>query len=97
LYSVYFEYETDHMGYYTALLGCKVAPKALIPERFKKIDIPEGEYLIHTLSGEIPKIVGEAWQEIWEFGNNRTYTFDFDRYIRGLGNITPEVRIYVAV
>ena len=97
LYSVYFEYETDHMSYYTALLGCKVASDASIPDGFKKIEIPESEYLIYSLSGEIPKIVGEAWQEIWEFDIDRTYTFDYDRYINNQGASSPEVKIYVAI
>jgi predicted transcriptional regulator YdeE len=95
LFAVYMNYETDHTGYYTALLGCKCDPLSLVPDSFEQVDIPEGQYQIYSLSGEIPIIVGEAWAEIWESGTPRAYTFDYDRYNNSCQ--PPEVKVYVAV
>ena len=56
IYCVYTEFETDHTGHYTAILGCKVKSLALVPDGFTGIVIPEDNYLVYHLAGKCPQM-----------------------------------------
>ena len=98
IYCFYTDYESDHTGYYTALLGCKVNANANIGEGFSGISIPAGKYQVYALGGKFPENVRLAWQEIWESEANRAYTFDFDLYTANAKSFDETgVKIYLAV
>ncbi|TWI96761.1 putative transcriptional regulator YdeE [Mucilaginibacter frigoritolerans] len=98
IYSVYTDYETDHTGFYTTILGCKVVATDHIPEGFASIFIPADNYHVYYLEGKFPNKIGEAWQHIWQNANNRKYTADFDLYTFDAESFEEtEAKIYLAV
>ena len=98
IYCFYTDYESDHTGYYTALLGCKVNSLAHLRDGFSGITVPAGEYQVYSLGGKFPENVRLAWQEIWNADAKRAYTADFDLYSAGAKSFEEtEVKIYLAV
>jgi predicted transcriptional regulator YdeE len=98
IYCVYTDYETDHTGFYTAVLGCKVISLNHIPDGFTGIAIPAGKYQVYFLEGKFPDNFGAAWQEIWNSGIDRAYTADFDLYSTNPKSFEEtEAKIYLAV
>jgi predicted transcriptional regulator YdeE len=90
--------KSDYMGYYTALLGCKINSPADMPEGFSAISLPAGKYQVYSMGGKFPENVRLAWQEIWESDVNRAYSADFDLYSAGAKSFEEtEVKIYLAV
>jgi len=97
-YCVYTDYETDHTGFYIALIGCKINSLANITEGFTGITMPAGKYQVYTLSGKFPENVHEAWLEIWNSDVERKYTADFDLYSANAKSFEEtEVKIYLAI
>lgn len=97
-YCVYTDYETDHAGFYIALIGCKINSLANITEGFSGMIIPAGKYQVYSLSGKFPENIHEAWQEIWNSDVERKYTADFDLYGANAKSFEEtEVKIYLAV
>ncbi|MGZ3873203.1 MAG: GyrI-like domain-containing protein, partial [Mucilaginibacter sp.] len=74
LYCAYTDYETDHTGPYTAVLGCRVSSPDDVPEGFACITVPGGTYQVFYLEGEFPASITNAWQHIWLTGIDRKYT-----------------------
>lgn len=99
IYSVYTDYETDHTGFYTAVLGCRVIALDYVPEGFTTVHIAAGSYNAYHLEGSFPDNVGEAWQEIWQNAHGRKYTADFDLYNTDDAESFQETKakIYLAV
>ena len=98
IYCVYTDYESDYMGYYTTLIGCKVSSFDNLPEYLTPLTIPAAKYQVYTLSGKFPDKVHHAWQEIWRSDVNRAYTADFDLYHANAKSFEEtEVEIYLAV
>ena len=98
IYCVYSDYESDHTGYYTAILGCKVKSLASIPDGFTGIAVPEDNYLVYHLAGKCPQNVLEGWGEIWLNDVDRKYIVDFDCYKPDMRNFEDsEVKIYLSV
>ena len=97
-YCVYTDYETDHTGFYTVLIGYKVNSLGSIPDGFAQIVIPADKYQAYTLAGKFPENVHAAWREIWNSKVKRKYTADFDLYSAGAKSFDEtEVKIYIAV
>jgi predicted transcriptional regulator YdeE len=95
IYSVYTEYESDHTGAYTAVLGCVVSS---IPEGFTCIDIYPGKYHVNWVEGKLPDSIMEAWRQIWNNSTDRKYTADFEVYSANAKSFEEtEVKIYLAV
>jgi len=92
IYSVYTDYESDHNGAYTVILGCKVDAPLTLPADFAFITIPSGKYEVDTVDGDMPASIMEAWRQIRHTATNRKYTADFEVY--GAEN---SVKIYLAV
>ncbi|CAN5303762.1 hypothetical protein BH09BAC6_BH09BAC6_36680 [soil metagenome] len=98
IYCVYTDYETDHTGYYTCILGCKAHTLARIPAGFVGVTVPAGSYRHYQVKGALPQSVGNAWLQIWETEPNRRFTADYDVY--GVNAQNPddaEMDIYVAI
>jgi predicted transcriptional regulator YdeE len=103
LYAVYSEYASDHNGEYTFLVGAPVkAPAAAPPGMVLKL-IPPGKYaVITTQEGPFPKVIPEAWLEIFKLEDegklNRLYRTDFELYDdRALDPQNGQVDIYIGL
>jgi predicted transcriptional regulator YdeE len=79
-YCVYCEYESDHNGPYTVVIGCAVDHDGAVPEGMKKVTIDAGNVVVCDAKGELPNNVFAAWAEIWNAPLERRYQTDFDRY-----------------
>jgi len=98
VYCVYTEYETDHTGYYTAVLGCAVNSLDEILNDFTNATIPAGTYKIYSLAGKFPDNISEAWRQIWGEAIARAYTADFDLYTADPKRFEEtEAKIYIAI
>ncbi|MDN3582688.1 GyrI-like domain-containing protein [Mucilaginibacter flavus] len=98
VYCIYTDYESDHTGPYTAVLGHPVSSMDNMPAGLIGVAVPASEYVRYIASGRLPDCVGEAWQEIWNTPLNRTYKADFDVWGPKAQNPeNAEVDIYVGV
>ena len=99
VYGIYTDYESDHTGDYTAIVGCPVSSLAEIPEGMVSKTIPASNYEIFTAKGKMPECVYGKWTEIWENKElERTYGTDFEVYGAMSQNpIAPEVDIFLSV
>ncbi len=97
VFGVYTNYESDHTGDFTVLAGADVLTDAADHE-LQSIEIPDGNYLVFSGSGEMPQAVINLWTEVWQyFGDShcehlRAYTTDFELYLSA-----KAVDIYIAV
>lgn len=78
VYCVYTDYETDHTGWYTAVLGSRVT-EAGHNGMFVAL-VPSGNYRQYSPEGELPDSVGETWMQIWDDSEGRSYVADYDVY-----------------
>ena len=91
MYGVYSNYESDASGNYKVTVGVEVTkPKNAIVIENKK-------YLVFTKQGELPMVVVELWEEIWDYfeKNNeyeRSFEIDFEKYTK-----EDEIEIYVSI
>jgi len=98
IYCVYTDYESDHMGWYTTVLGCRVPDASSIPEGFFTALIPAGDYHVYKPQGKFPDCVVDTWREIWQTPIQRKYTADYDLYRCGAKSFEEtEVEVYLAV
>ncbi|HVW97408.1 MAG TPA: effector binding domain-containing protein [Mucilaginibacter sp.] len=98
IYCVYTDYESDHTGSYTAVLGYRVSTLNDLPDGFTGLSVPEGKYKIYYLEGKFPDNVGKAWQEIWESRIERIYRADYDLYQAGaLSFEETKAQIYLGI
>jgi predicted transcriptional regulator YdeE len=79
VYCVYTNYESDHNGFYTAIIGHRLTVKNS-PSGFDVATIPAGKYLSFTSIGKIPEAVLDTWKFIWQADFDRKYSSDFDVY-----------------
>lgn len=80
IYCAYTDYENDHTGDYTTILGCAVSGTQNIPENMIAIDISKSNYLKFISEGKLPESVAQTWENIWQTDYNRSYLTDFDVY-----------------
>ena len=99
VYGIYTDYESDHTGNYTAIVGCHVSSLEEIPENMVGITIPASNYEIFTAKGKTPECVYGKWTDIWEDkALERTYSTDFEVYgTKSQNPIEAEVDIFIAV
>jgi predicted transcriptional regulator YdeE len=96
LYCVYTDYETDHTGWYTAVIGCRVT-EAGNNGMFVAL-VPSGKFKVYKPEGKFPDCVGNTWMHIWENGTNRNYVADYDLYKAGAKSFEEtETEVYVGV
>lgn len=99
VFCVYTDYETDHTGGYTTILGCRVASLEDVPDGMVGVTIPGGAFQQFTCRGNLSQgVVYQAWLDIWKTDLNRTYVADYEMY--GAAAMNPEdatVDIFVGV
>jgi predicted transcriptional regulator YdeE len=78
IYAVYTDYETDHTGPYTAIIGLPVTTLDNIPEGLSGITIDMAKYQTFVSKGKMPEAVVNTWVDIWQNKTlARTYKSDF--------------------
>jgi len=91
IYGVYSDYVADEMGDYKITIGVEVTkPK-------NAIVINNQRYLVFSKKGELPEVVTDAWQEVWEYFDGepeyeRAYKVDFEKYVS-----EDEIEIYISI
>jgi predicted transcriptional regulator YdeE len=94
IYCVYTDYETDHTGWFTTILGCRV--HEIVNDGFFVALIPSGNYRIYKPQEKEPDAVGKTWAEIWDDSASRNYIADYDLYKAGASELEETgVEIYV--
>ncbi|HVV54832.1 MAG TPA: GyrI-like domain-containing protein [Mucilaginibacter sp.] len=97
IYCVYTDYESDYTGWYTAVLGCRVAEPFHSPDWFMAL-VPSGSYRVYRPCGEFPACVGNTWRQIWKDGSMRSYIADYDLYKAGAKSFNEtETAVYLGV
>ncbi|MEA3553229.1 MAG: effector binding domain-containing protein [Campylobacterota bacterium] len=91
MYGVYSNYVSDLNGDFDLTVGVEVS-KAKNP-----IVIENERYLVFSKKGELPEIIFETWEEIWEYFENndeykRKYSVDFEKYTK-----EDEIEIYISI
>ena len=81
IYSVYFDYETDHSKQYTVLVGCEIPAEAKLPAGLVEQSIEPGSYEEFDASGPLPQALVDGWLRVWQADLDRTYVTDFERYL----------------
>ncbi|HVW12788.1 MAG TPA: effector binding domain-containing protein [Mucilaginibacter sp.] len=82
IYCVYTDYETDHTGWYTTVLGYKVECPDTGQGLFTAF-VPEGNYRRYKPIGDLPGCVVDTWMKICEDDSGRSYIADYDVYRAG--------------
>jgi predicted transcriptional regulator YdeE len=86
LVAIYTDYETDHTGHYTYLLGVPVSSTDHLPPGLTLKYVPAGLYAVFRSNrGVIKLIVPELWQQIWamstsQLGGSRAFQVDYEIY-----------------
>ncbi|CAM3454658.1 GyrI-like domain-containing protein [Arcobacter aquimarinus] len=91
MYGVYSNYESDVSGNYKVTVGVEVTKSK------NAIVIEDKKYLVFTKQGELPMVVVELWEEIWDYFEKnseyeRAFEVDFEKYAK-----EDEVEIYVSI
>ncbi len=92
IYSIYSDYESDHTGGFTVLIGCAVPEIAPVPEGMSKKTVSAGKYAVFPAAGELPESVVKAWSSVWNTPLDRVYNTDFERYQKD-GAVTLHVGV----
>jgi len=97
--SVYTDYESDHLGKYTVLVGSPVTAAPSSDAGLHVVDVPDASFLLFTARGNMPVALVETWQRIWAFFDDdcpydRAYSADFEIHHQ---DEPDRVDVYVAV
>lgn len=96
LYAVLTDYESDHHGAYTQIVGTAVRTAARLPEGMVAVRVPGVPAMLFEARGPMPDALTEAWQQVHKHTESgaapaRAYTTDLEIH-------HPEgVDLYVAV
>jgi predicted transcriptional regulator YdeE len=104
LIAVYTDYETDHTGHYTYLLGMPVSSANGLPKNLTVKQVPAGRYAVFTSNrGPIVEVVQELWQRIWsmsekELGGKRAFRCDYEIYDqRSADPAKAQIDVYIGL
>lgn len=102
--AAYTDYASDEHGDYTYFIGEEVSDFEGVPENMATLSIPAQQYCKFTTpAGKMPEVVIHAWQQIWQmtpsqFGGQRAYQADFERYDHRAYDPTQAVMdIYIGI
>ena len=104
LIALYTDYETDHTGHYTYLLGLPILSAESLPANLTVKQVPPGRYAVFSSGrGPITRIVPELWQRIWsmppeELGGTRAFQTDYEIYDqRAADPENAQIDVYVGL
>ncbi|KAB8189378.1 AraC family transcriptional regulator [Nonomuraea phyllanthi] len=66
LYAVLTDYESDHNGAYTQIVGIGVRTVPRLPEGMVAVRVPAAKALLVEARGQLPQALVEAWQRVWQ-------------------------------
>ncbi|AWL78623.1 AraC family transcriptional regulator [Capnocytophaga canimorsus] len=98
--AIYTDYESNHQGAYTAIIGKKVSSLDEIPKGMIGREFPATKFQKFIAKGEMPNAVMQTWKTIWEQDEvlNRAYQYDFEVYgEKSQNGDESEVEIFVSV
>jgi len=102
--ALYTDYESDHHGAYTFILGAKVSSAETVPSGMVARKVPPGKYAVFTSEqGPVDKVIPQCWQRINSLpktapGGDRTYRADFELYgPRAADPQNAQVDVYVGI
>ncbi|WP_188195786.1 GyrI-like domain-containing protein [Nonomuraea sp. SYSU D8015] len=96
LYAVLTDYESDHNGAYTQIVGIGVRTVPRLPEGMVAVRVPAGQTLKLEVRGPMPQALIEAWQQVWkhtEAGGTPSRVFTTDLEVHHPGGVD----LYLAV
>ncbi|MEU4575840.1 MULTISPECIES: effector binding domain-containing protein [Nonomuraea] len=96
LYAVLTDYESDHHGAYTQIVGIGVRTVPRLPEGMVAVRVPAAQSLLVEARGPMPQAIVEAWQRVWkhtESGGTPARSFGTDLEVHHPGGAD----LYVAV
>lgn len=94
---LYSDYSGDAHDAYDITVGCEVARVCNLPEGVATKAIPRGRYAKFVVFGDKVAAVAGAWADICSLPLSRSFTGDFEEYVRTDENGDCEVHIYVAL
>ncbi|WP_408011184.1 GyrI-like domain-containing protein [Pseudalkalibacillus sp. A8] len=99
--ALYTNYESDETGIYTYAIGTEITDSEKTSEGLESFEIADDNYIVFTTrKGSIPEVVIEAWQEIWDWSEDRERAFKTDFEVYGEKAKDPQnsqVDIYISV
>lgn len=83
LYAVLTDYESDHHGAYTQIVGIGVRTAPRLPEGMVAVRVPAARALWVAARGPMPQAIVEAWQQVWKHTESggtppRAFTTDLE-------------------
>jgi len=99
IYSLYTEYEGDHMKPYTTLLGCKVENLTDVPTGMLGKSFDGGQYIKTSAKGDLMLgLIVNHWSNIFQMDLNRNYDADFEVFgEKAQDPSNAEVDFYVGI
>ena len=94
IFGVYSDYESDANGSYDVTVGALNHNQSV---ELSGVKINSGNYLVFQGKGQMPQIVIETWQRVWDYftvesSYQRCFMTDFEEYKNG-----DEVAIYIGI
>ncbi|PZG14245.1 GyrI-like domain-containing protein [Nonomuraea aridisoli] len=96
LYAVLTDYESDHNGAFTQIVGTGVRTVPRLPEGMVAVRVPAGQVLRLEVRGPMPQALTDAWQQVVnhsESGGAPSRAFTTDLEVHHPGGVD----LYVAV
>jgi len=83
LYAVLTDYESDHRGAYTQVVGIAVHTAARLPEGMVAVRVPGVPVMKLEARGPMPQALIDAWQQVWKHTESgaspaRAFTTDLE-------------------
>ncbi|WP_061297456.1 GyrI-like domain-containing protein [Herbidospora cretacea] len=78
IYAVLTDYESDHNGAYTQIVGIAVHTAARLPEAMVAVRVPGVPCLHLEVRGPLPQTLLEAWQYLAQHPGRRSFTTDLE-------------------
>jgi len=103
IYAVYTDYESDHHGEYSYVIGASVKAGTKPPPGMVAVTVPAGSFaVISSDRGPLPQVVPAAWQRVFQLEDerqlNRAYKADFEVYDQRAQNPQDaQVDLYLGV
>jgi predicted transcriptional regulator YdeE len=87
LYAVLTDYESDHNGAFTQIVGIGVRTVPRLPEGMVAVRVPAAKSLKVEARGSMPQALVEAWQQVWHYSESggspaRAFTTDLEVHHR---------------
>ncbi|GAA3102663.1 MULTISPECIES: GyrI-like domain-containing protein [Nonomuraea] len=83
LYAVLTDYESDHHGAFTQIVGTGVRTVPRVPEGMVAVRVPAGPAMKLEVRGQMPQALIDTWQQVWKHTESggtpaRAFTTDLE-------------------